>query len=74
MLNHVDTCFADILQRWRSRIILVKDIPECEQSVDPQKYDTDMANLKLLLKFTAQFLRNAIHKDSYNSTEVRCRV
>jgi hypothetical protein len=70
VLNKLDDRMGRIVQKWKVRLILsAKEV----EDVTPGRgdFETDVTDLKRVLKFTAQLLRWTINKEVYNSTEVR---
>jgi len=76
VFNKFDERMCSILHARRKELVLT-DKEDVVSEADPTSvFETDMHELKTILKFTAQVLENSLFKDVYNSAEVRtlCRL
>ena len=70
---------GSILETWRKDIVLVDkgDNPSESEAVvqgDQASFLGDMEDMKCLLRFSSQLLKNSINKEVYNSASVSWNV
>jgi len=71
VLNRMDDHIESILYLRRQQIILVtKDVVSIVTDEEGEGLERDIRCLSDYLQFTSSLLKNSVHKDTYNSTEV----
>jgi len=71
VLNRIDDHIESILYLRRHQIILVqRDVVSIVTEEDTVGLERDIRYLTDYLNFTSSLLKNSVHKDTYNSTEV----
>ena len=74
VFNKLDERLTNIMHARRHELVLTDKEAVVSEGTPTRDVETDVRELKTILKFTAQVLENSIFKDVYNSAEVSVSV
>ncbi len=74
MFNKLDERLTNIMHARRNELVLTDKEAVVSEGTPTGDLESDVRELKTILKFTAQVLENSIFKDVYNSAEVSISV
>eukprot|EP01032_Pedospumella_encystans_P035487 gene35487-40142_t len=69
VFNKLDERLTNIMHARRHELVLTDKEAVVSEGTPTRDLETDVRELKTILKFTAQVLENSIFKDVYNSAE-----